>query len=156
MLELANGTKIGQATTITRYIGATHGYYPEDPMLAAKCDFLIETYRDHLQDFFNPIAQGPDKAEENTKKCFEVSLPALMEKLAKFIPATGFLCGEKLTIADFWIAGLYTNFINYPSLAYGKDEWAAVKAKYPAFTAYGERYAEANKTWLSTRMDIMM
>ena len=74
-----------------------------------------------------------------------------MEKVAPYLKNTGFLCGDKLTIADFWIGGLYTNFMNHSAIGYGATEWAAAKLKYPAFSKYGERYLEANKAWYSSR-----
>ena len=59
-------------------------------------------------------------------KCFDKELPALMAKLAPHLKDTGFLCGEKLTIADFWVGGLYTNFMNHSvNIGYSGDLWAA-------------------------------
>jgi glutathione S-transferase len=34
-----------------------------------------------------------------------------------------FLFGDKLTIADFWIAGLYVNCAKNPKVTFGKKEW---------------------------------
>ena len=34
-----------------------------------------------------------------------------------------FLFGDQLTIADFWIGGLYVNWASNPDIAFGSGEW---------------------------------
>lgn len=49
VLELDDGmqkTKLGQSGSILRFLGKKHGYYPEDPLAAHKCDYLIDCYND--------------------------------------------------------------------------------------------------------------
>lgn len=46
VLELGDGTRIGQSTSILRFLGKKHGYYPEDPLEAHKCDYLLDSYND--------------------------------------------------------------------------------------------------------------
>ena len=62
-----------------------------------------------------------------------------------------FLVGAKLSPADFWIGGLYTNFFTNKDCSFGKDRWGALLAKFPNFKAYGERFAAANSAWLGSR-----
>ena len=52
-----------------------------------------------------------------------------------------FLFGDRLTIADFWIGGLYVNWAKNPNIGFGKDEWAWFLKTYPKFNSYGERFA---------------
>ena len=151
-LELADGTKMGQSTAILRYIGAKHGYYPNDPWLASKCDEYIEA----AQDVYNEIAK-PHFASENDR-------PALMEKyfgagglMPTFCKALDsdfakgqFLCGDKLTCADFMVGNLYVSLATNAG-AYGRDAWAGLLTQFPNFKAYGERYRAANSAWLSKR-----
>jgi hypothetical protein len=59
-----------------------------------------------------------------------------------------------LTIADFWIGGIYTNFINYKEITYAKDKWPTCLDKYPHFKAYGERFSQAMKVRLDYRTPI--
>ena len=59
--------------------------------------------------------------------------------------------GNKLTIADFWIGGLYTNLINNPNKTFAHDKWDKVLEDFPNFKAYGERFAKANESHMSTR-----
>jgi glutathione S-transferase len=36
---------------------------------------------------------------------------------------TKFLFGDRLTIADFWIGGMYVNWAKNPIVAVAKEEW---------------------------------
>jgi len=55
-----------------------------------------------------------------------------------------FLCGDKLTIADFLIGGLYVNTIINDKALFGKEKWSELMKEYPNFKNYGERFKEAN------------
>ena len=46
VLELQNGTKMGQSNSILRYLGMKYGYYPEDPIASYKCDMICDEYFD--------------------------------------------------------------------------------------------------------------
>ena len=48
MLETADGKHLAQSWAILRYIGRTHGYYPEDPETAWKVDSTIDAVEDYL------------------------------------------------------------------------------------------------------------
>ena len=58
VLELQNGTKMGQSNSILRYLGMKYGYYPEDPIASYKCDMICDEYFDVFQKlymiFFTP------------------------------------------------------------------------------------------------------
>jgi hypothetical protein len=54
-------------------------------------------------------------------------------------------------VADFFIGGLYTNYINNKNVGFAKDKWATCLEKYPNFKAYGERFTAANKKRLDSR-----
>ena len=62
-----------------------------------------------------------------------------------------------MTIADFWIGGIYTNFINegmkFPK-TYGEDKWPSCLDKYPHYKAYGVRFSQAMKVRLDYRKPI--
>lgn len=64
-----------------------------------------------------------------------------------------FLCGDNLTIADFTIGALYTNYVANPHTTFAKDRFAKVLQDFPNFKAYGERFAEANKEYLASRAE---
>lgn len=59
-----------------------------------------------------------------------------------------------MTIADFWVGNIYTNFINNPEVTFAKDKWPTVLEKYPHFKAYCEKFSEENKVRLEYRKKI--
>jgi len=59
-----------------------------------------------------------------------------------------------LTIADFWIGGIYTNFINNKEITYAQDKWPTCLDNFPHFKAYGERFSQAMKVRLEYRKKI--
>ena len=61
------------------------------------------------------------------------------------------LTGPDLTIADFWIGALYTNYINNPNITFAQEKWPTCLDNFPQFKAYGERFSEAMKTRLEKR-----
>ena len=71
----------------------------------------------------------------------------------KFLKEGEWLVGNKLTLADFWIGGLYTNYFANPNVGHSKEWFAETLAKYPAFEAYGKKFAEANAEHLAKRPD---
>lgn len=60
-------------------------------------------------------------------------------------------CGEKITIADFFIGGIYTNWITNPNVPWGKDKYAKLMEDHATFKAFGERFAAEVKGRLDTR-----
>eukprot|EP00355_Strombidium_rassoulzadegani_P007574 CAMPEP_0168625292 /NCGR_PEP_ID=MMETSP0449_2-20121227/9917_1 /TAXON_ID=1082188 /ORGANISM="Strombidium rassoulzadegani, Strain ras09" /LENGTH=91 /DNA_ID=CAMNT_0008667003 /DNA_START=373 /DNA_END=645 /DNA_ORIENTATION=+ len=83
---------------------------------------------------------------------FEVHLPKLMDYLEpKCRQTKTFLVGNKLTIADFIVGGLYTNLANNPHVGYGGQRWVEFLRKNPSFNAYGERYSKAMQKYLDKR-----
>ena len=143
-LHLKDGTLLGSSTGITRYLGKLFGYYPQDAVAAAKCDYIVDTYNETIPKF-QPFCNAKDDAtrQKAAKQLFGTDLPTFMENIAQYIPTKGFIFGEKLSVADFWIGSFYTNFLNNPH-GVCPEVWAQERKKYPAFVAYGERYAKAN------------
>jgi len=162
VLELGDGTKIGQSVAILRFLGKKYGYYPEDPLEAHKCDYLIDCYNDKFLGIALNTAL-PDKVlnfKPPMLPGLEVKLPVpvpnkaipqWIEFLEPYLKEGEFLCGEKLTIADFVIGGLYTNTFTNEKAPFGVEKWSALLKKYPNFEAYGKRFEEANTEYLSTR-----
>ena len=147
---MPDGTKLGQSTSILRMLGKMHGYYPGDPVMAAQVDGLLDTYTDFFPKFTTPFTKQGDEQKQLMKENVETHLPKLMALLEPYLDGT-WLVGDKITIADFYIGGIYTNYMNNPALGYCKDEWANTKKSYPKFVAYGERYAAENAKYLASR-----
>ena len=110
---------------------------------------LTDTYSDVLPKLYGPVfASDAAVKEASINEAFEKHLPAFLDKIEVLLRPTGFLVGDNLTTADFWIGGMYTNFFINP-LRYAPERWDATLAKYPNFAAYGQRFAEANSAWLN-------
>lgn len=73
ILELEDGTKLGQSISILRFLGKKHGYYPEDALEAHKCDYLIDCYGDK----FIGIALNLAQPEQLLTSPFNPSAKAL-------------------------------------------------------------------------------
>ena len=149
-LETSDGKKMGQSVSIVRFLGAKYGYYPKDPMEAYETDALCDAAQDVMAKVYLPIFGPADKKEENISLVIDEVMPKFLNMLEPRLGDSGFVCGEKLTIADFWIGGFYTNYATNP-MCYAPERWAALLEKYPKFKAYGARFAEENKEYLAKR-----
>ena len=59
-LEFKDGTKIGSTNAIVRMLGAKHGYYPEDPMMAYQNDFLQDLFADYFDKIIGYCFKSPE------------------------------------------------------------------------------------------------
>ena len=152
-LEFKDGKRVGQSNAILRMLGKKHGYYPTDPMQVFKCEELIDLYLDVVGVIYKPYFEK-DESEKQTMcdNVFDNVLPKFLNHVEPLLSKGGaYLLGDNLTTADFWIGGLYTNFIANPDIGFAEERWQAVTDSYPNFKAYGERFAKANHDWISTR-----
>jgi len=149
-IEFEDGKKMGESLAITRYLGRKYGYYPDDPMKSFECDMLIDMYMDVIGKVYKPLFEA-----DETKH--DPMILEIVEAMKKFLDGAAphfegnFLVGDKLSIADFWIGGLYTNYLASSDIPFGKEQFSEVLASYPAFEAYGKRYAEEMKSYISSR-----
>lgn len=85
---------------------------------------------------------------------FNTYLPKVMKLVEHQLNNNGgkqFLFGNKLSIADFWIGQIYTNYFNNPAVAYGADRWTEALKNYPTYEAYGKRFAKENEEFIKNR-----
>lgn len=150
ILELQDGSKLGQSISILRYLGKKHGYYPEDALEAHKCDYLIDCFNDKAIGIALNLAQPEVLLKQNFNPISN-AVPDWIEFLLPYLGDNKFLCGDKLTIADFAIAGIYTNSILDEKTWKIKDKWKPLMSKYPKFVYYGERFKEENIVHLKER-----
>ena len=90
-------------------------------MKAYECDQLIDTYLDIVGKIYKPFFMAPEKRKDSCTEIFEKLLPTFLDQIEEIAGKAEFLCGDELTIADFWIGGLYTNFINNYNVGFAKD-----------------------------------
>ena len=157
-LELADGTKIGESLAILRMLGSKFGFYPKDPYEA----FLVDEQMDNFASIIGTIYKPWGKKEETEKatcaaEVFDTLLPKYLESIDAACAKGQFIAGEKLTIADFCVGGIYTNYVVNPKIDYGPAEkWTEILEKFPNFKAYGERFAAEMKEHLEKREEFVV
>ena len=87
-----------------RLLGKIHGYYPTDPFQASLVDMIIDTFEEVY------IGMLRATSSKKIKKLFNETIPRVMKILEGFFNS-GWLVQDKLSIADFYIGGFYTNYI---------------------------------------------
>lgn len=145
-LQLINGKKMGNTLAILRFLGQRHGYYPKDPLVAQRVDQACEQWADVAPQYVGPGMGNDADARANV---FTNVLPNYLKTLDADCAKGAFICGNELTIADFCVGTLYTNYFANP-LTYDGDKWQAVLAKFPNFKAYGERFARESEKYLNS------
>merc|ERR1712086_389273 len=148
-VEFADGTRKGESLPLMRFLGKQFGFYPTDPVAAYEVDNLMETYED-VYGYISKTTFSPKEAQPAmVDEIFEKRLPTFF-KLIDDKCKEGFLVGDSLTTADFFIGGtIYTQILNNTVHWLPNDKKAAILEQWPNFKAYGERYAAANDKWLS-------
>jgi len=129
------------------------GYYPEDPLLAHRCDFTVNIFV-HFDDQIIVALNGPPKGKDDKKpevvKVINDELPKFLDKIEEGLGKSTWLSGEKMCLADFWVGSFYydqmTNVENPYSELYQEH-----MQKYPNFKRWGELFGVHNRVWLNTR-----
>ena len=150
-LELQDGTQMGESNDILRFLGTNHGYYPQVPELALQADQLCDAYLEILGKIYKPQFAAPEEHVALFLDIFGNILPTYLATIEPICAKGEFLVGDSLTTADFWIGGLYTNFFANKAVGFAPEKWAALLELYPAFKAYGERFAASNAEYLAKR-----
>jgi len=155
-LELKDGTRLTQSHAIANYVGRAFGYLPTDSMKAYQSDAIVQILKDRMPGIvFCPFSD--DIKEEDRPAAVDKSIgeefPRLMRSLEPWLKSDGFLLGEELSVADFFIGNFYWSVCANEKFGYGvKDgRWADALKKYPKFVAYAQRFYEANKKYMDTR-----
>merc|ERR1712086_305099 len=154
-LEFKDGKKMGQSLAMLRFLGRKYGYYPEDPMKAFLADALCDQYEGILSLIYKPHFAKEEDREEMCKNIFEKTLPNFMKQMEEHLTNNEsegkWLCGDKLSIADFHVGGLYTNFLTNDSISFETEKWLTFCNDYPKFKEYGQRFAAENQARLDKR-----
>lgn len=111
VLELKDGAKIGQARTISRFIGRLTGLYPsEDAVAAARVDEIMDALED-LMSTLNNTGRGLEPEAKLAARKEGVakggSVYTLLERVDAFIEKNGkngFTVGDSLTVADVHVS----------------------------------------------------
>ena len=150
VLELADGTVMGQSLAILRFVGMKFGYMPTDAMEAFHVNYLVDRFQDIGGLYYKPVFAAEDAKEALYTQIFDDALPKFLAEIDHYCAKGSWLVGDKLSIADFTIGGFYANTFKNPA-CYTPERWAALAEKFPNFHAYGERFVAENEKYLSSR-----
>ena len=81
---------------------------------------------------------------------FNEILPKFLADVENTLGNQNFLCGEQLSLADFYIGNLYVSWLVNP-LAYEPERRAALLQQFPKYTAYGKRFETKMGDFLKRR-----
>ena len=145
-LEMEDGTKLGESMAILRLLAMKHGFYPEDPMEAFRCDEMMDAYNDVIGKIYTPhFANSQEAKEAKYPEIFDTVMPNLLKAIDAQCAKGEFIAGKNLTAADFCIGGLYTNYLANKDISFAPEKWSGLLAQFPNFKAYGERFVGACK-----------
>ena len=146
---------LNESAAILRYLGRKYGYYPQEPMDAWLVDSTIDFVSGEMAKLMPIAFQKKFDTEEGKKAASDYGqkVGAFTEKQLKE-HGKDFLCGDKLTIADFdFMAGLHAFFYNPNSMC--PAEWRALVtdefAKFELLQAYHKRYDAIFAEWMAQR-----
>ena len=153
MFETADGKQLVQSWAILRFLGRTHGYYPEDCETAWRVDSTI----DAVEDFFTTYFKACFEKDEEKKKTFTENyikwLPGWLTAIEKRLAGNSnpnFIVGDKLTIADFALAAVGFNvLLNEASPLYSQT--LELILPHEALKAYATNQREIFKEHLAAR-----
>eukprot|EP01041_Mallomonas_annulata_P006071 gene6071-12246_t len=141
-----NGTAIGQARTIERFVAKKMGFFGADDIEAAHVDMIAEHIRD-IKQFYSQAKAGKkdDELAEAKAKFMSEKFPEWMAKLEKCLGSSGFAVGNKMSLADVVINELIQDFFDDKAGA-----TAAISAC-PKIAASVRLVAEAAKDYFANR-----
>ena len=123
-----------------RYLAAKHGYAIEDDIVALQADTICDDYEGTFIGKMNTPGlmhlglKSSDGREEYIDQLFSEIIPAFLTKIEPLCAGDGkFMFGDKLTIADFWIGGMYVNNFVNPNCPWGQGKWEELLEKFPGF-----------------------
>lgn len=138
-----DGLMLAETIALLRFAGKLSGLYPEDPLDAAKVDMVI----DGVENLFGPATSdsSPEAREKFEKEILPRYVKPVDEILAKS-KSGPFVLGEKMTIADLWLAS-YVGFLSSGKLEHvSKDCFNSYSYVLAAAKAVGEK--ESVAAWM--------
>ena len=155
LLVLDDGTVLSQSYSIARYLGKTYGYYPEDASEA----YLVDNAVDGMTDFYKGLIPMLETKDEEAKKeifgkwvagDYPRILAIYENKLEKNGNNKHFV-GDKWTIADFVVGGVFFNLIyneGNPGSAFIKP---ILESQFPRLKEYCENWGKELEEHLKSR-----
>ena len=161
VLELDDGTQLSQSAAIYDYIATIHGFQPESPMDKYRGQNLYEAmvidvmYKSVVKFVF---LSKPEEKEANG----EIAAADYTKAVGHFAKVLSqredkFICGNKLTLHDFTVGGIFLNLVvnpNHKDTEFWDKQWAATPDRVKKYVADLQEemkdYLEARKECKST------
>ena len=149
VVTLPDGMQLGESVPTTIYWGKQMGQYPRDPAMAHMMESLLMSYMGVWNAYI-----GAHQSKDDAKISEAImNHGPFLDKLEPMLGKMKFICGEKLTVVDFWVGASYCDRMTNPHNPNTKtcQTWAMFLKKYPNFKRYGEDFKKENMDWLSKR-----
>ena len=146
-----DGKNYCQAMAILRYLGASHGYLPEDAEQLYRVDRLMDLLFDFSLEIKLQTAKTPEEQKTLFADISENHAPKHFghwEKELKSNSSQEFMVGDKASIVDFAYLALYGSFINH---GIGKDMLLEVLNDFPTLKEYFNKRWEAQQEYFDSR-----
>ena len=131
VLVTEDGKHYSQSVAILRFLGRQNGFYPDDALAAYNIDSTLDSLEDFVKNYFKFHAeQDAEKKAANKESFLTKFLPAWLDAIEKRISANStqkYIVGDKITIADFALAGFGFSFILNEANPYYAEVWEVVK-----------------------------
>ena len=150
VVTLPDGSQLAESIPTSIYYGKKFGQYPRDPAVAHTMESLLTAF----PEVFGALGAA-HFSKDNNKIASSINekADAYIAKLEPILKKSKFLCGDTLTVVDFWVGAMYcdlaTNAANDNKVTLAT--WAAVLRKYPNFKRFGEDFKRENADWLNKR-----
>ena len=150
MVELETGQRITQTKAIVRALGQRFGYYTSNPKEAWLIDSTMDFVNDESPKFAALLFASPDKKTEMLFEVLTKTLPNFLATVEKRLAGKKFICGERITCADFMLGAFLLSTVanennaNYYAMAH-------ILKSYPAVSSFVENFKNANKEFLAAR-----
>ena len=146
--EEGNGMCMNESKALLRYLATCNGYYPKDPVTAWKADCIVDKFCTDILNHWVPKMSAKDMDPAAFKAGMEMIVKRLSEDLTH---GKKYLCGDKISVADFAAFGILSSWSLNPHWAY-KDSCAdgAMEAfnSSPSFKAWMDNMMMENKAHL--------
>eukprot|EP00347_Sterkiella_histriomuscorum_P014158 403361941 len=151
-----DGEHYAQSLAILRMLGTIYGYYPvEDPREACRIDEIVDLNEDINDKYWRALiytdAEKKDKAFQDYRN---KNLPDYFEQLQKRIIKNQhqFLCGSKITIADFQTIAWAHSYVYNKKHNY-TEKYQEILKNYSAVENYFDRMNEQVQERLDSRFE---
>ena len=144
VLELMDGTMLGQSNAILRWAGDRAGLTPKNPLLASQVDAVLDCAEDYGGQLSTSIRVTDDAVRAHLRADLATRwLPEWFRLLERRLAegGHGWLVGEALTIADLKVVHLIDKFVSGTLTGIPTD----ILTPFPELAAWRERVHHARR-----------